>query len=81
MYLSPRRTEEVFDMNPHNYPHDPAGPRPQLDKRVRALIADGRRMFRRTPLSERELGLLARAAIIAEAEEGAILEYLQELEP
>ncbi len=57
-------------MNPHTYP--------QIDECVRALVADGRAMFSRTPLSQKELELLAKAAIVAELE--ATLRFEAKLE-
>ena len=41
---------------------------PQADARVRELVAEGRRMFTRSPLSDVELEMLARAALVAELE-------------
>lgn len=62
MHLSPQRTEGVFDMKSQVF-HIM---NPQNDDRVRALIADGRKMFTHSPLSEKELELLARSVIDAE---------------
>ncbi len=47
-------------MNPQSYP--------QIDARVRELVAEGRRLFPNSPLEKKEIESLAQAALVADLE-------------